>query len=410
MIDETKAAELADKVLALARDTITVRLRFFDSAMSKVTINYNPVKLLQNYANEPNFAVRLYLHVILHGIFLHMYRPDKENEDFWNLASDIAVESVILDMNVPGFSLTKDDEARMILSKIRKWNPFITADKMYREFSMAGISKDAYENYQRLFKMDDHPRWVNYEEEPEMILSKEDWERISEQVKAELDSFDESGIGSESLRLNLKEATRKRFDYDTILQKFAIRGEEIKINPDEFDYIYYTYGLNLYENIPLIEPLEYSEEKRIKDFVIAIDTSASCGKDMVSNFLHKTYDILMTSNSFFEKVNIHIIQCDSKIQSDIKITNPKDLDRIAEEFTISGFGSTDFRPVFDYVDELLEKKEFENLKGLIYFTDGRGIYPSKAPKYDCMFVYNNHDEFRPPVPYWVIKVELEDEQ
>lgn len=409
MIDEAKTAVLANRVLALARDTITVRLRFFDSAMSKVTIDYDPVKLLQKYAEEPNFAVRLYLHVILHGIFLHRFRSDKVNEDYWNLATDIAVESVILDMNIPGFSLTKDDEARLVLSKIRKWNPFITADKMYREFSVAGISNDAYETYQRLFKMDDHPRLVSFEEEPEMILSKEDWERISEQFKAELDSFDESGIGSESLRLNLKDATRKRFDYDSILQKFAVRGEEIKINPDEFDYIYYTYGLNLYENIPLIEPLEYSEEKRIKDFVIAIDTSASCGKELVRNFLHRTCDILNTSNSFFEKVNIHIIQCDSKIQSDIKITTPKEIDTLADDFTISGFGATDFRPVFEYVDELIEKKEFENLKGLIYLTDGRGIYPTKAPKYDSMFVYNNHDEFRPPAPYWVIKVELEEE-
>ena len=406
MIDESKATELASKVLALAKDTITVRFRFFDSALSKVTINYDPLKLLNNYANEPNFAVRLYLHVILHSIFLHRFRFDIENEDFWNLATDIAVESVILDMDIPGFSLTKDDEARMVLSKIRKWNPLITADIMYREFAVAGISNDAYATYQRLFHMDDHPRMVSMENEPEVILSKEDWERISEQVKAELDSFDENGIGKESLRLNLKESTRKRFDYDAILQKFAVRGEEIKINPDEFDYIYYTYGLNLYENIPLIEPLEYSEEKRIKDFVIAIDTSASCGKDIVRQFLHRTYDILNTSNAFFEKVNIHIIQCDSKIQSDIKIANPRDLDEIADDFTISGFGATDFRPVFDYVDELIENKEFENLKGLIYLTDGRGIYPSRAPKYDSMFVYNNHDEMRPPAPYWAITVEI----
>lgn len=409
MIDEVKAKELADKVLALARDTITVRLRFFDSAMSKVIIDYPSIKLLEKYAQEPNFAVRLYLHVILHGIFLHRFRTDKDNEDFWNLATDIAVESVILDMNIPGFSLTRDDEARMVLSKIRKWNPFITADKMYREFAVAGISNDAYETYQRLFTMDNHPKMLSYEDEPEMIMTKEDWERISEQVKAELDSFDENGIGSESLKLNLLNATRKRFDYDSILKKFAVRGEEIKINPDEFDYIYYTYGLNLYENIPLIEPLEYSEEKKIKDFVIAIDTSASCGKETVRKFLHKTYDILKTSNAFFEKVNIHIIQCDSKIQSDIRISDPKELDMIADEFTISGFGATDFRPVFDYVDKLVEEKEFENLKGLIYLTDGRGIYPSKAPEYDAMFVYNNHDDFRPMAPYWVIKVELDEE-
>ena len=49
----------------------------------------------------------------------------------------------------------------------------------------------------------------------------------------------------------------------------------MKLNPDEFDYNFYTYGFALYENMPLIEPLEYREVKRIREFVIAIDTSGS---------------------------------------------------------------------------------------------------------------------------------------
>ena len=31
-----------------------------------------------------------------------------------------------------------------------------------------------------------------------------------------------------------------------------------------------------YGNLPLIEPLEYRETKKVREFVIAIDTSASC--------------------------------------------------------------------------------------------------------------------------------------
>ena len=54
---------------------------------------------------------------------------------------------------------------------------------------------------------------------------------------------------------------------------------------------------------------------------------------------------------------------------------------------LKGFGSTDFRPVFEYVDELLAKGEFENLKGLIYFTDGYGVYPSRMPGYDTIFAF-----------------------
>lgn len=408
-MDKERAQKYAERVMALAEDTITVRLRFFRSAISKINIDYDPMELLTKYSQEPNYAVRLYLHALLHGLFLHRFRFDKTNEEYWNLATDIAVESVILDMGIPGFSLSKDDEAGIVLAKIRKWTPFITADKVYREFAVNGISSEALDTYRRLFVMDRHPKREEYREDTETIILEEEWKRISERVKTEMDSFDNGGVNSELLRLNLGDAVRKRFDYDSILRRFAVRGEEIKLNPDEFDYIYYTYGLSLYRDMPLIEPLEYAEEHRIREFVIALDTSASCGREKVRDFLQKTYEILKTAHSFFGKVNIHILQCDSSVKSDIRVTSLEEIDSVIENYEAKGFGATDFRPVFSYVDRMVENGEFENLRGIIYLTDGRGIYPSKAPDYDCMFVFSEHDEFRPKVPYWGISVELEDE-
>lgn len=83
---------------------------------------------------------------------------------------------------------------------------------------------------------------------------------------------------------------------------------------------------------------------------------------------------MKSSESFFEQVNIHIIQCDSVIQEDHKITNEEEFDDYIGKMVLKGFGGTDFRPVFDYVDSL---KDFNNLKGLIYFTDGWGLFPAK---------------------------------
>lgn len=76
----------------------------------------------------------------------------------------------------------------------------------------------------------------------------------------------------------------------------------MKLNPDEFDYNYYTYGLTLYENMPLIEPLEYKEVKRIREFVIAIDTSGSTSGSLVQTFVQKTYNILKSTESFFQRL------------------------------------------------------------------------------------------------------------
>ena len=69
---------------------------------------------------------------------------------------------------------------------------------------------------------------------------------------------------------------RECYDYRDFLRHFAVWGEEICPDDDSFDYIFYTYGMDHYKNMPLIEPLEYKDVKKIDEFVIAIDTSQSC--------------------------------------------------------------------------------------------------------------------------------------
>ena len=64
--------------------------------------------------------------------------------------------------------------------------------------------------------------------------------------------------------------------------------------------------------------------------------------------------------------------------------------------------------MFDYVDALIKKKEFSNLKGLIYFTDGYGDYPANKPPYEVAFVFVGEEG--PEVPAWAIKLVLKKEE
>lgn len=426
--NDIKAKEIEEyalKIMRLARDTITVRFRFFDTALAKYKLKsspglggymadgeylyYDPAKLLKDYIDEPNIAVRVYMHILLHSIFLHSYRTDKANEEYWNMACDVAVEYIILRMGFAESVMSKDDEQRIRIAKLRKWVPEITADKVYREFMVGGVSKDAEAEYKRLFAIDKHIKRIPAEIEPEMLITEEDWKKIAERVKAELKSFSDNKSGDESIAANLEEATKQRYNYESILRRFAVMGEEIMVSPDEYDNVYYTYGLRTYGNLPLIEPLEYAEVKKVREFVIALDTSASCRGDIVKAFLNKTYEILTSTNNFFHNVNIHIIMCDNQVEKDIKIANEQDLKDFIENGKLTGFGATDFRPVFNYVDQLIENKQFENLKGLIYFTDGYGIYPTKCPNYDTIFAFLDEDKNRMNVPVWAMQVILNEE-
>lgn len=203
---------------------------------------------------------------------------------------------------------------------------------------------------------------------------------------------------------------REKYDYTAFLRKFAVMGEAMKVNDDEFDYIFYTYGMKLFGNMPLIEPLEYKEVKRIREFVIAIDTSGSVAGELVQKFIQKTYNILKQEESFFTKINLHIIQCDAEIQEDVKITSQEEFDRYLATMQLRGFGGTDFRPVFAHVEELRKNREFTNLKGLIYFTDGYGTFPAQKPDYHTAFVFIRDEYQNPDVPPWAIKLVLEPEE
>ena len=237
------------------------------------------------------------------------------------------------------------------------------------------------------------------------------WKEISERMQTDLETFSkQQGDKAGGLVQNLKSVNREKYDYTNFLKKFAVMGETMKINDDEFDYVFYTYGLKLYKKMPLIEPLEYREVKRIKEFVIAIDTSGSVSADLVQTFVQKTYNILKSTESFFSKINLHIIQCDADIQEHVKITKQEEFDDYLKTMKIKGLGGTDFRPVFEFTQKLIDEKEFTNLKGLIYFTDGYGIFPAKKPSFDTAFVFIDNEYNNPDVPPWAIKLVLQKDE
>ena len=72
----------------------------------------------------------------------------------------------------------------------------------------------------------------------------------------------------------------------------------------------------------------------------------------------------------------------------------------SKRIRIEGRGGTDFRPVFEYVRQLREKIELKDLKALIYFTDGDGIYPREKPDYETAFVFLKKTENMNLVPVW----------
>lgn len=416
---ENRIEVLAAQVMQLARDAIIMHLRFLDVAVAQLRtrpdrsagtiacdgsyLYYAPVYVLRCYQKEPNSITRMYLHVLLHCIFCHNFQYDKVESKYWDMAADMAVENTILELSLRETGLRQDEAARQRLHQLGAAAGGLTAERIYKYFKKNNIDAEEEKKLRTLFCRDEHLYWKQTEKSE---ITEAQWKKLSERVRTDLETFSRDQNHAEELEKNLLEAARERYDYKEVLRKFTVMGEEIRINEDEFDYIYYTYGMSSYGNLPLIEPLEYKESHKIKEFVIAIDTSASCRGEAVRRFLRQTYSILKGTENFFHKVNVHILQCDNEIQQDTRITSEAELDCFLSEGRLRGFGATDFRPVFTYVEQLKQQGEFENLKGLIYFTDGYGSYPEKMPEYDVIFAFLEEDDNRQPSPPWALGITL----
>ena len=210
----------------------------------------------------------------------------------------------------------------------------------------------------------------------------------------------------EQLRVESQEVTNYRW----FLRRFAVLGEEMQVDPDAFDYGYYAYGLQRYGDMPLIEPLESRESRRIQDLVIAIDTSMSTSGQLVRSFLAYTYALVRDSESFFRRIHLRILQCDDQIRADVTITNAQELADYMENFELIGQSATDFRPVFDHVQQLVEQGAFHHLKGLLYFTDGLGVYPAYRPSFEAAFVMLAGQGSPERVPPWGIRLLISEDE
>ena len=282
--------------------------------------------------------------------------------------------------------------------------------RSYRHLLRQDLPSYEAAQLQRAFLVDDHGLWDPEQQDDQEQSQRQDqkWQDLSSKTQTGLETvLSDQGTGGEAVLEQVRVAVRDDVDYRAFLRRFAAPKEVAAVDGDAFDYGFYSYGLRLYGNMPLVEPPETREEKRIEDFVIAIDTSMSTSGERVRQFLVCTYAILRSAGTFTRKVNIRILQCDDRIRADDAIQDLEDLRAYMENFQLTGGSATDFRPVFQHVAKLQEAGAFASLRGLLYFTDGMGVYPEKRTPYETAFILLGEPPLSVKMPPWAIRLVLE---
>ena len=421
-----KQEMLGARIMSQARNELYLHMRFLDLALGSLPLQpeksvspagtdggvlyFAPEDVLRLFQTGRVYVTRLYLHSLLHSLFCHpFYRKEREIEA-WNLACDISVESILDSLSlkcvhVPG------TYRQAVYARLEEKLSVLTAGGIYRELSQMGLSEAELIRWRQAFLVDDHGLWEQEQPPVRMERNQKQWENLRERMEMDMEAFSrEAAEGSRGLAEQLHIENRRRYDYREFLRRFFVQKEEMQVDMDTFDYIFYNYGMTLYGNMPLIEPQETKEVQKIEEFVIVIDTSMSCKETLVRRFLEETYSVLKETESFFRNIHIRILQCDERVQEDAEITSQEDLKIYMEHLTVKGQGGTDFRSAFVYVEELLAKKKFYHLRGLIYFTDGYGIFPVKMPPYETAFVFLQDNYRDIDVPPWAIKLVLGEEE
>jgi Uncharacterized protein conserved in bacteria len=287
------------------------------------------------------------------------------------------------------------------------------------------LSKEMLLKLEACFQRDDHTWWREKAPVSASKITREEKQHRAEQagqtaeavhrwrtVFEQMDILQEehkrqaggsAGVRTEQIILQKEQG----YDYQQFLKQFAVEQEELSLDLDNFDLIPYDYSRRMYERLVLLEPLEYRSMRRLQEFVIAIDTSGSCSGEVVRRFLKETWEIFQEKENFFRDMRIHLIQCDCMVQEHVCVTSEEEWEAYLEQMTVKGHGDTDFTPVFRLVDRLIQEKELKNLKGLLYFTDGDGIYPDRKPDYDTAFVFLNEELRKGRAPDWALTLTLE---
>ena len=336
------------------------------------------------------------MHEILHVVLQHCLRgEDRDNETF-NIACDIVVNSnILLENNMKSSSITlKNYGVSMHIAPDGKEGYEYTAEQVYDMLSKqkeknlqskgSGVAKGraiqqaTNENYKPEWRWDDHSRWGMYEEDD---VLRDVWVKRFEDAAQAIEIRDPSnsrGLLPRFAQRILGELRKPQTDWRTILNDF--------IQEEVVDYSFSPPDRR-FDDCPFFLPDFNGKEDTVEDILFMIDTSASMSDAMIT--------------AAYSEIKGAIDQFDGKLKGwlgffDAAIIKPEPFSD-EEEFSIirpMGGGGTDFQIIFEYVHKHMQDKLPASI---IILTDGYAPFPQEKLSMNIPVLWLiNNNEVDPP--------------
>lgn len=311
-------------------DTLGVRVR-----NGQVEMFYN-VDFLSKLTDKEGVAV--VTHECLHIVMDHIQRQGErkavtEMGALWNVATDLAINQLLINLpmealDVKMFGLPYDRSAEVYYDEL--------LGKLIQNITLITPVTNGK-------RIGDHSKW----KESDSTIG----DAISEIVKEAVRRV--QGSVPSNIQRYIEEITKiKGIPWNQVLRQWV--AQSVKVG-HRFSWKRPSKRFG--------EVQKGKISKRDIKIVVAVDTSGSIDEKVYEHFLSELNNLRSTY-----KAKLIMIQCDAKVQKVWQLTPYQPLPK-----EIHGRGGTDFRPVFDYIQEHRIVPDV-----LIYLTDMWGEFPASS--------------------------------
>ena len=302
------------------------------------------------------------MHEIMHVALKHCYRGLNYNQNLFNIACDIVVNSNILKSK--GM-----DERAITLSK---WG--VSMHQIKGEEGYKYTAEEVYELLKRNAKniefdsFDNHTKWQDSNKEAEEEIDSKILAiaKSNERAKENGKLYSDLPLGIERM---VKELTDSQVNWRELLHEF--------IQEDINDYSFMPPDKRF--DGPFFMPDYNVKDESVSGILFMVDTSGSISEEELSMIYSEIKGAIEEFNGRF---NGYIGFFDAKVYDVISFDGVLDLKKLIPK----GGGGTSFKEVFNYV-----KNHIEDYKYLIILTDGYSEYPKEELDIPLLWILTEED-------------------
>ena len=315
-------------------------IKTFKSSSNSFEYNDTYINSLNN--DELGFILT---NAAMHHAFNHNIRLENRMPWLWSLATDYAINSLLVNN---GLEIPED------------LNYDIRFDDLSAESIYATLENEIDDDKHTPEKIS-HIKYENQREEE--IDGEEDVIDMNEQLLNKAKLQGDLPLGIEIFVPRLFEG---RISWEDEL--YNVIEQSVK-----FDYRLFPANKRYLSSGVALPALSGSKVK----VVVSIDSSGSIDGSLLSKFLSEVESIMNTFTNF----EIDLLIADAKVQEHHILCPGDEL-----SYNIKGGGGTNFENTFIYIDE-----NIDDVNLLLYFTDGFGTFPLEERNFETIWILTQND-------------------